>query len=66
MFFSPSDPPEKPLGSSLAWVPYLKAGPQLPPVGLRDPGLWRGKGCQDPPSEACPRPHSPTPRTAWS
>ena len=26
----------------------------MPPVGLRDPGLWSGKGCQDPPSEACP------------
>jgi len=23
-------------------------------MGLRDPGLWSGKGCRDPPSEACP------------
>lgn len=23
-------------------------------MGLRDPGLWSGKCCQDPPSEACP------------
>ena len=23
-------------------------------MGLRDPGLWSGRGCRDPPSEACP------------